>query len=397
VLVSTVELLTRARRGRALGLSGGEDLRLDWTALIARKDDIVARWSKGKNATPAKLGIPALHGRGVFAGPHELTVDGRNYSAAKIVIATGSTPARPSIPGREYGITSDELIHLRRQPRKLVVIGGGFIGLEFGFALAWAGTEVTLLQSGAEIAPALDGEIRELLLSAAEAAGMTIRTGVRVTRIDDNKSVHCEISGEPARFAADEILLATGRPANVAPLRPELAGIDLDRSAVKVNDYLQSTSAPHVYAVGDAAGMRQHSPVAWYEGPLAARNALQGNRQQVDFSIFPTAIFTIPAIGQVGLTEAEARGSGFNAKTSKLSYDSNPAAGVRNETDGMVKIVYDAGTEKILGAQVIGAHAEDIVQIAAVAMRGGLKKSDVGAMHYVFPTLGGAIFDTMAS
>ncbi|HXV48661.1 MAG TPA: hypothetical protein VEB61_07635 [Candidatus Binatia bacterium] len=137
--------------------------------------------------------------------------------------------------------------------------------------------------------------------------------------------------------------------------------------------------------------------MAWYEGPIAAHNALKGNEQQVDFSIFPSAIFTIPAVGQVGLTEREALARGLKAKVSRLSYDSNPAAGVRDETDGVVKVVYEEGTQKILGVHVIGARAEDIVQIAAVAIRGGLTKSQVGAMHYVFPTIGGAIFDTMAA
>ncbi|MGE5216110.1 MAG: dihydrolipoyl dehydrogenase family protein [Chloroflexota bacterium] len=394
--MSTVELLTRARRGNVLGLRGTESLSLDWPALIARKDDIVTRWSDGKNATPARLGIPVLQGLGAFAGPHEVKVDGRNYSAEKIVIATGSTPARPAIPGSEFGITSDQLIHLERQPARLVVIGGGFIGLEFGFALARAGTKVTILQSGPQIAPALDAEIRELLLKSAEEADLVIRTGVNVTGIGSDKTVSCDIAGQAERFSADEVLLATGRPSNVERLRPEFAGIELEQNVVKVNDYLQSVSAPHIYAVGDAAGKRQHSPVAWYEGPLAVHNALRGNERKIDFSVFPTAIFTIPAIGQVGLTETEARQRGFDIRISKLSYDSNPAAGVRNETDGMVKVVYEAGTERILGVQVIGAHAEDIVQIAAVAIKGGLKKSEFGAMHYVFPTLGGALFDTMA-
>jgi glutathione reductase (NADPH) len=397
VLVSTIELLTRARRGKELGIKGAENLSLDWPAVIARKDEIVARWSTGKNAAPAKLGIPVLRGHGRFAAPHELVVDGRNFSADKIVIATGSKPARPAIPGAELGITSDELLHLKRQPKELVVVGGGFIGLEFGFALAWAGTKVTILQSGPQIAPALDEEIREILLAAAKQAGMTIKTNVKVKGIAAGKNVEAEVDGHAEKFAADEVLLATGRPSNVEPLNPSAAGIELDRGAVKVNDYLQSVSAPHVYAVGDAAGKHQHSPVAWYEGPIAAHNALKGNEQRVDFSVFPSAIFTIPAIGQVGLTEKEALGRGLKAKVSKLSYDSNPAAGVRAETEGLVKIVYEEGTERILGAHVIGAHAEDIVQIAAVAIKGGLKKSAVAAMHYVFPTIGGAIFDTMAS
>ena len=396
MLVSTIELFTRARRGDHLGIRGSERLSLDWPALIARKDQIVESWSKSKNETPGNLGIPALHGHATFNGPHEVIVDGRNYSADKFVIATGSKPARPPIPGGELGITSDELIHLNEQPKRLVVIGGGFIGLEFGFALARAGTEVTILQAGPQIGPALDNDVRNILLECGKQAGITIKTSVKVTRIRNDKTVETEISGQEETFPADQVLLATGRPSNVAAMKPEAAHIELDHGAVKVNEYLQSVSAPHVYAAGDAAGKHQHSPVAWYEGPIAAHNVLNGNERKVDFSVFPSAIFTIPAIGQVGLTEEEALKRGLKAKTSKLPYDYNPAAGVRDETEGLVKIVYEEATDKILGVHVIGAHAEDIIQIAAVAIKGGLTKSAVGAMHYVFPTFGGAIFDTMA-
>ena len=395
--MSTIELFTRARHATELGINGTENLTFDWPAVIARKDEIVKSWSTGKNATPEKLGIPVLRGHARFTAPHEIAVNDNTYSAEKFIIATGSKPARPPISGAEYGITSDELIHLKEQPARMVVVGGGFIGLEFGFALAWAGTKVTILQSGPEIAPALDQEIRALLLESAAKAGILVKTNVKVTRIGSDKTVESDIGGRTETFSADQVLLATGRPSNVAPLNPPAAKIELDHSAVKVNEYLQSASAPHIYAVGDSAGKRQQSPVAWYEGPIAAHNAIKGNERKVDFSVFPTAIFTIPAVGQVGLTEVEALNRGIKAKTTKLPYEYNPAAGVRNETEGMVKVVYEEGTERILGVHVIGAHAEDTIQIAAMAMKGGLKKSEVGAMHYVFPTFGGAIFDAMAS
>ena len=397
MLVSTIELFTRARHATELGINGTENLTFDWPAVIARKDEIVKSWSTGKNATPEKLGIPVLRGHARFTAPHEIAVNDNTYSAEKFIIATGSKPARPPISGAEYGITSDELIHLKEQPARMVVVGGGFIGLEFGFALAWAGTKVTILQSGPEIAPALDQEIRALLLESAAKAGIVVKTNVKVTRIGSDKTVESDIGGRTETFSADQVLVATGRPSNVAPLNPRAAKIELDHSAVKVNEYLQSASAPHIYAVGDSAGKRQQSPVAWYEGPIAAHNAIKGNERRVDFSVFPTAIFTIPAVGQVGLTEAEALNRGIKAKTTKLPYEYNPAAGVRNETEGMVKVVYEEGTERILGVHVIGAHAEDTIQIAAMAMKGGLNKSEVGAMHYVFPTFGGAIFDAMAT
>jgi len=395
--VSTIELFTRARHATELGINGTENLTFDWPAVIARKDEIVKSWSTGKNATPEKLGIPVLRGHARFTAPHEIAVNDNTYSAEKFIIATGSKPARPPISGAEYGITSDELIHLKEQPARMVVVGGGFIGLEFGFALAWAGTKVTILQSGPEIAPALDQEIRALLLESAAKAGIVVKTNVKVTRIGSDKTVESDIGGRTETFSADQVLLATGRPSNVAPLNPRAAKIELDHSAVKVNEYLQSASAPHIYAVGDSAGKRQQSPVAWYEGPIAAHNAIKGNERRVDFSVLPTAIFTIPAVGQVGLTEAEALNRGIKAKTTKLPYEYNPAAGVRNETEGMVKVVYEEGTEHILGVHVIGAHAEDTIQIAAMTMKVGLNKSEVGAMHYVFPTFGGAIFDAMAT
>ncbi len=278
----------------------------------------------------------------------------------------------------------------------LIIIGGGFIGLAFGFALAWARSKVTILQSGLQIAPALDDDIRDQLLHCADEAGITIVPNANVTRLTEDKTIEAVIAARHKSFLADTVLLATGRPANIEPLNPGAAGIELDHASVKINGYLQSVTARHIYAVGDAAGKPQHSPVAWYEGPLAAHNAIVGNEQPIDFSVFPTATFTIPAIGQVGLTEKEATNRGLKTKVNKLSFDANPAAGVRDETEGFVKVVYEEDTEKILGVHIIGAGAEDLINIAATGMRGGLKKSQMGTMHYVFPTLAGAIFDTMA-
>jgi glutathione reductase (NADPH) len=397
VLVSTIELLWRTRRGKSLGLTGTEELGLDWKAVIERKDRIIESWSEGKEETLSKLGITVLRGKGRFSGANEIAVDGKKLSGDKIIIATGSKPARPPLPGAERGITSDELLHLKEQPARLVVVGGGFIGLEFGFALARAGSKVTILQSGAQIAPPLDDEIREALLVAAREAEISVVTNVNVTGIAGDKTVEAQIGSEAERFAADQVLLATGRPSNVEELNPQSAGVELDHSSVKINDYLQSVSNPRIYAVGDAAGKHQHTPVAWYEGPIAAHNAVKGNERKTDFSVFPSAIFTIPSIGQVGLTEKEARDRGHRVKVSKMPFSYNPAAGVREETEGLVKVVYEEGTERILGVHVIGAHAEDIIQIAAAGMLGGLKKSQFGSAHYVFPTLGGAIFDAMAA
>jgi pyruvate/2-oxoglutarate dehydrogenase complex dihydrolipoamide dehydrogenase (E3) component len=394
VLVSTTELAWRARRAGPLGLRTAQRLRLDWPAVIARKNRLVARWGKGKAARLARQGIKVLRGRATFVGPHAVRVGDRQVTAEKVVIATGSSPARPPIPGIEWAISSTELLDRPTRPGRMVVIGGGYIGLEFAFIFARAGSRVTVLQAGPAVLPALDDEVREALLEIARGARIDVRTGVKVTRIT-RRSVTAEIKGTARSFAADAVLVATGRPANIAGLGLEAAGVAVERGAVKVNEFRQSPTAAHVYAAGDANGEHQHTPVAWYEGKLVAENALQGKGRAADFSIFPTAVFTIPAVAQVGLTEAEARRRGHRVAVSRAPFADSSAAGIRDETEGLVKAVYEEPTGRLLGVHILGAEAEELIHIAAVAMRGGLTRRDLAGMHYVFPTLGGSVFDAM--
>jgi pyruvate/2-oxoglutarate dehydrogenase complex dihydrolipoamide dehydrogenase (E3) component len=395
VLVSTVELAWRARKAGELGIRRAEGLALDWSAVIARKNRLVASWSEGKPEALEQQGIVVLRGRARFAGPHEVAVDGRRVTAERIVLATGSAPGRPPIEGIERALTSDQLLQETMLPGRLVVIGGGAIGMEFGFAFGRAGSRVTVLQSGDRVLPAVDGELRDALLALAADAGLEVRTGARVSRIAPDLTVEGELGGHDERFPADAVLVAIGRPPNTSNLGLELAGVALDRGAVRVNEFRQSTSAPHVYAAGDVTGSHQHTPAAWYEGRLAAENALQGNRRAVDFSVFPTAVFTIPALAQVGLTEEAARQRGGHIAVGRAPFADSSAAGVRGETEGLVKTVFDEATGRLLGVHVLGPGAEDLIHIAAVALRAGLTRDDLAGMHYVFPTLAGSVFDAM--
>jgi pyruvate/2-oxoglutarate dehydrogenase complex dihydrolipoamide dehydrogenase (E3) component len=395
VLVSTVELAWRARKAGELGIRGSEGIGLDWAAVIARKNRLVASWSEGKPEAFEEQRITVLRGRARFLGPHEIAVDGRRVTAERIVLATGSSPARPPIEGIERALTSDQLLEQTTLPPRLVVIGGGAIGMELGFAFGRAGSRVTVLQAGEHVLPGVDGEVRSALLALAGDAGVEVRTGVRVSRIAADLTVEAEIGGRGERFAADTVLVATGRPPNTADLGLELAGVALERGAVRVNEFRQSTSAPHVYAAGDVTGTHQHTPAAWYEGQLAAENALQGNRRAVDFTVFPTATFTIPALAQVGLTEDAARQRGGRIAIGRAPFADSSAAGVRGETEGLVKAVVDEATGRLLGVHVLGPDAEDLIHIGAVAMRAGLTRDDLAGMHYVYPTLAGSVFDAM--
>jgi pyruvate/2-oxoglutarate dehydrogenase complex dihydrolipoamide dehydrogenase (E3) component len=395
VLVSTVELAWRARKAAELGIRGTEGIGLDWGAVIARKNRLVASWSEGKADALGQERIEVLRGRARFVGPHEIAVGDRRVTAERIILAMGSAPARPPIDGIERGLTSDQLLEVMTLPGRLVVIGGGAIGMEFGFAFGRAGSRVTVLQSGDHVLPTADGEIREALVALAADAGLEIRTGARVRRIAADLTVEAEVGGRSERFPADVVLVATGRAPSTSGLGLDLAGVSLERGAVQVNEFRQSTSAPHVYAAGDVTGTHQHTPAAWYEGQLAADNALRGNQRAADFGVFPTATFTIPALAQVGLTEEAARQGGARVAVGRAPFADSSAAGVRAETDGLVKAVLDESTGRILGVHVVGPDAEDLIHVAAVAIRAGLTRDDLAGMHYVYPTLAGSIFDAM--
>ena len=395
MLVSTVELAWRTRRAAELGLKGTEGVGLDWGAVIARKNRIVGSWSDGKDTALEQQRISVLRGPARFLGPHELEVGGRRLTAERVIIATGSAPSRPPIEGIEHALTSDQLLERTTLPHRLVIIGGGAIGMELGFAFGRAGASVTVLQAGPVVLPTLDDDIRTGLVDLAPGAGVSIRTNARVRQIAPDRTVEAEIAGRIERFPADVVLVATGRTPNTAGLGLEAASVTVERGAVQVNEYLQSPSAPHVYAAGDATGSHQHTPAAWYEGRLAAENALRGNRQAADFTIFPTATFTIPAIGQVGLTEAAARQQGVTVGVARAPFEDSTAAAVRAETEGLVKVVFEQTSGRLLGVHILGAGAEDLVHVAAVAMRGGLARDALAGMHYVYPSLAGSVFDAM--
>jgi len=391
ILVSTVELYWRTKHAGQLGLTRVESLGIDWATITAWKDQMVDSFSSDTKSLLERQGIKVFQGAPKFTGKNKLTIGDRIITAEKFVIATGSIPARPAIEGIEWAITSEEFIDLKSFPKRMVVIGGGLIAMEFGFCLARAGVKVTILQRGLAIIPHVDDEMRDALIEIGHEAGMKFHTNVSVNRISKDRTVEANVNGTVENFPSDLVLVATGRPPNVANLDLGEAGVELERGGVKVNEYLQSTSAPHVYAAGDVLGQPQHTPVAWYEGPIAAQNALNGNEHKVDLSLLPTVAYTIPALGQVGLTEAEARKRGYKVAVKRLPFAMSPAV-VTNDTEGLVKIVYDEETEKLLGVHILGARAEDIIQIAAVAIRGGLTLKDIGTMHHAFPTISEVFF-----
>lgn len=393
--MSTVELFDRSRRAGELGIANASSLALDWPAVIVRKRSIVRSWSQGKEPALRQAGIDVIKGQASFISPVEITAGGRRVRAGKFVIATGSRPARPqAIAGLEYAMSSDELLDHPELPGRLVVIGGGVIAIELGFCLARAGSRVTILQKGPHVLAGADEEMRDALIEIGRGLGMQFHTGVQVTRVRPDRSVEATHGGGAQCYPADAVLVAAGRPPNTGHLNLEAAGVERTaRGGVKVNEYLQSVTAAQVYGAGDAVGGRQHTPTAWYEGTIAARNALKGNEEKTDYSILPSTVFTIPALAQVGLTERQAREQGIRVKVNRTLVRNNPAAGVRGEDEGLTKLIYEEGSEKILGVHVLGPRAEDLIAGAAVVLKGGLTRGDLAGIHPVFPTLGSVLVD----
>ena len=393
--MSTVELFDRSRRASSLGIKNAESLVLDWPTIISRKRSIVESWSKGKEPALREAGIDVILGPARFVSPHEIEVDSRRISAGRFVIATGSKASRPaSIDGIEHAMISDDLLDHPEVPARVVIVGGGVIALELGFCFARAGSTVTVLQNGPHILPSADEEMRDALVEIGRSLGMKFHTNITVKRIRPDRTAEGEKEGSVDSFPADIVLLAAGRPPNTAHLSLEAVGVErTQRGGVAVNEFLQSTSASHVYAAGDAVGRFQHTPTAWYEGPIAARNALQGNSEKTDYSVLPTTVFTIPALAQVGMTERQAIESGCKVKINRTLVKHNPAAGIREEMEGLTKLIYEEGSEKLLGIHILGPHAEDLIGGAAVALRCGLTRRELAGIHPVFPTLGSAIID----
>ena len=349
---------------------------LDWAAVVRRQHAIVEEL-RPDPASLERIGAKVYLGEARFTDPHTLAVDGaparREIRGEKILIAAGSTPIVPPFPGREASITSDEILFLPEFPRRLVLVGAGAIGLEMAGAFSDLGAEVTVIGQEPEILPMFDPDVAAYLRAILESRGVAIHRGATVTGFTGRRrdvTTRFTQGGVARETRADEVCLAVGRRWVPASLGAEGLGLRTKGLGLEVTPYL-GTSLPHVYAAGDAAGNVQLTPVAAYEGRIAARNALEGDRVAADHSVVPQAIFTTPEIAKVGLTHAAARARGVECHVS--THDMRGASNGRatGEDDGYLKLVFDGRNERVLGVQMVSYVAAELIQLAALAIRCG--------------------------
>jgi pyruvate/2-oxoglutarate dehydrogenase complex dihydrolipoamide dehydrogenase (E3) component len=380
------------RRAREFGLRTGR-LGVDFKRIMARKDAIV-RKSVENQAFQRMLqehDIPLFRAAARFASPHELRVNGDVIRAERFVVATGSVPAVPPVPGlKEAGyITSDEALELRQQPRSLVIIGAGAVGLEFAEFFAPLGTRVTVLEMLPRALPQEDEEISEAIKAYMESGGIEIHTNARVVRVRRNgegKVVTAETAEGVREFAAEEILVATGRRPVTDGLGLAEAGVEVERRFV-VRDSELRTSQEHIFTAGDVAGGYLFTHKAIYEGEIAAHNALSGAALEADYMAVPRVTFTEPQVGSVGLSEREARDAGYDVRTVKVHLQDMGKGPAIGETQGFVKLVADDKTGRLLGWHAVSHLANEIIMEGVLAIRKGLTVMDIANTIHPHPTI----------
>jgi len=340
--------------------------------------------------------VTLIDGKASFVSSHEIKVNKNKYSAKKFIIAAGSTATVPPIEGiREVGyITHIEALKLKQQPKELIVIGAGPVGLEFAQMYARFGTKVTILHRWSSIFRG-EEELTTRLAEILEKEGITIKLNVQVKtarKEGDKKIISYTIDGKPEEVSGDEILLATGKTANTKRLALDKAGVEIDeKQSIKVNPQFQ-TSQSHIFAVGDVVNLPLRlEPTAGREGTLAAENALENKQNSIDYNFVPWTIFTDPQFAGVGLTEDQVIENFGSCLCRTVSFEDVPKAIIMKRTEGLIKMVIHPQTKVILGVQILAPHAGELIAQAMTIVRNKKTIDDVVNSLPMFPTLSEAI------
>lgn len=363
---------------------------VDWAALVQQKDDLVdsLREAKYADVLPSYNNIAYIQGRAKLAagGVH---VDGKMITANKVLIATGTRPSVPAIAGMSEVpyLTSTTALELKELPKSLLVLGGGYIGVELAQMLARAGVAVTLIFRS-RLLPEAEPEIGEALAGYLTQEGVQVLGGVSyrdIRQTAEGIALSVEVEGQSRTLEAERVLITTGRTPNSEGLDLAELGVEVSPAGAIVIDDRMRTTREGVYAAGDVTGRDQFVYMAAYGAKLAAKNALNSDSLAYDNRAMPAVVFTDPQVGSVGLTEAAARAAGNQVRTSILTLDHLPRALAARDTRGLIKLVADGASRKLLGAHILAPEGADSIQTAAMAIRCGLTIDDLA--DAIFPYL----------
>lgn len=392
-LIACAELAQKIRKADEFGITVPGPLSYDLARMVARKNKIVSGLVKGVLTLLKTWNVELVQGSGSLAGQKQVRIlrsDGTDstISADAVIVGTGTTdPALPHLPlDRTQIISSREILDLTEVPPSLLIVGGGVEGCEFASLFGALGTKVTLVEMLPRILPGEDEEVSALLTSELKKLGVTILVGTRVEKVAVGQDGVATTIEKGAAITSTKVLVSVGRRFNTGSLDLEAAGVALgSRGEIAVNEHME-TSVPGVYAIGDVVGKAMLAHVASTQGKVAVRNIL-GSPSTMRYDVVPAGIFTFPEIGRVGLTEQEAVQQGMDIKVGRFRPIGLGKAHASGETTGLMKVITEARSGKIIGVHLVGAHAADLIHEAAVAMQMGATAQDIAETIHAHPTM----------
>ncbi len=359
--------------------------RLDWSKLIAAKDRELDRLNGIYIKMLADSGVTMIDGRARLVGPHKVRIGADTYTARHILIACGGRPELPDIPGIEQAITSDGALDLKLLPRRMVIVGGGYIAVEFAGIFYAAGVAVTQVIRGEQILRGFDDDIRQHLAVEMAKKGITIRAGVKVRRIAKVDGGYRLTTEDGEAISTDLVMYATGRTPNTNDLGLDAVGVHLNKARAIAVDEWQRTTVPHIYAIGDVTDRLNLTPVAIAEGRALAETLFNRSPTKMDHANVPTAVFSQPPVGTVGMTEAAARALGAIDVYRAVFRPMKHTISGRDER-AMMKLVVERESERVLGAHMVGPDAPEIIQGVAIAVKARLTKRQFDETVAIHPT-----------
>jgi len=367
---------------RSFGWTLGEP-KFDWPTLLANKDREIARLNGVYEGALTKAGAQILRGRASVVDAHTVELGGRRYGAQHILVATGSWPRRPAIPGRELAITSNEAFHLEKLPRRALVVGGGYIAVEFASIFQGLGVETTLAYRGPRLLRGFDAELGEHLAEEMGKKGVAIRLQSNLARLEPGIQV---TYADGSVQEVDLVMFATGRKPNTAGLGLEAAGVKLAADGAVVVDAYSKSSVDSIHAIGDVTNRLNLTPVATAEGMALAKTLFRGEPTAMDHDNVPTAVFSNPNVAAVGLSEERARERCGRVDIYRTAFRALKLTLGAHAERTFMKLVVDAGSQRVLGAHMIGPDAGEILQGLAIAVKLGATKAQFDATIGIHPT-----------
>lgn len=385
-LCRNAEVVNLMRESEVWGVKTGE-IAFDYAPVFERKEAVVKQLREGVEMLMGAPGITAIKGEASLKDANTVVVNGEEYQAKSIIIATGSAPRGLPIPGAELAMTSDDILAMETLPKSLCIVGGGVIGMEFAAVFSTFGVEVTVIEYCKEILPPFDKDVAKRLKTVLSKRGIKIITSAAVNGItqgEDGMTVTYELKGKPQSVTAEKVLMSVGRQP-VLPQGLDTVGITVGRRGIEVDDNMM-TNVPGVYAIGDVNGRMMLAHAASAQGQRAL-HAIMGKADNIKLDIVPSAVFTVPELAMVGLTEEQCAEKGLDVTVKKAFFRSNGKAVSMNETDGLLKMIVDNATRQIVGCHICGAHAADLIQEVVTAMNAGATVDLLATSIHGHPTL----------